>query len=277
MEDTLHKRDANNIQYFSLTKINVTKWTTPNLSSKPVLVPHSQLHDCELSLPTETHVLNYTTPLHTKFLCGNLSSSSKVKWQDESQYNRTGEQFASFCLGGWVKELVCCVHNRRTESATCSCEHDQQQLSGFHRYMTRAGRAGGGGPLRSTKAGREEEWNPDKHKLHGSALVERLPIETADYGLWFWLENRGTFKDLSCLAVGRGAERRVVPGLVRLTGGGFRQNTLTKNPTGFKRNLFTPLGTWLFCTTRNCSIICFQCILLSLKNNKQSNEFRSYL
>lgn len=172
-------------------------------------------------------------------------------------------------------ELVCYVHNRRSESATCSCEHDQQQLSGFHWYMTRTGRAGGGGPLRSTKAGREEEWNPDKHELHGSALVESLPIEAADYGLWFWLESRGTRKDLSCLPFIKvaGTRRRVVSGLVLLTGCGFRQNTLTKNPTGFERNLFTTLGILLFCTKRNCSKILFS-MYFGITQKHASNEFR---
>lgn len=47
---------------FWLTKVNITKWTTPNLSSKPILVPHSQLHGCWSSLSsTETHVVNYNT------------------------------------------------------------------------------------------------------------------------------------------------------------------------------------------------------------------------
>lgn len=39
---------------FTLTKVNVAKGTTPYFSPEPVLVPHSQLHGCELLLsPTD--------------------------------------------------------------------------------------------------------------------------------------------------------------------------------------------------------------------------------
>lgn len=39
---------------FTLTEVNVTKGTTSYLSPEPVLVPHSELHGCDLSLsPTD--------------------------------------------------------------------------------------------------------------------------------------------------------------------------------------------------------------------------------
>lgn len=40
---------------FTLTKVNVTKGTTPYLSPEPVLIPHSQLHGCESSLPQQKY------------------------------------------------------------------------------------------------------------------------------------------------------------------------------------------------------------------------------
>lgn len=93
--------------------------------------------------------LHISTTYHT-FPCCNLSPASTnkmVRWITIHQKGLT-IWFALFfpvtvSKGEPSRLLVCHVHDRYTEFATCSCENDQQRLSGFHGYMTRTGRAGG--------------------------------------------------------------------------------------------------------------------------------------
>lgn len=104
---------------FSLAKINVTKWTTPNLSSKPVLVPHSQLHGCALSLlATETHMINSMTPLHTKFLCCKFFSVSTNKIIKLITIQQVNNLISLIFLWPWAKPAVCMLRQTGTH---CIC------------------------------------------------------------------------------------------------------------------------------------------------------------
>lgn len=78
---------------FTLTEINVSKRTTPYLSPEPVLVSHSQLHDCRLSLlqtdNTDMVRRRRTYDTSLSVLCFNYLTTISETLKDKILYNAT--------------------------------------------------------------------------------------------------------------------------------------------------------------------------------------------
>lgn len=115
---------------FTLTKVNVTKRTTPYLSPQPVLVPHSQLHGCELSLPhTEIQMVMTHDTMPAQLFCTHFSSlKNKYSWMSycKMKQNNSGRFTWHFWMvdegkvaSGIIQLLTWSVSKRHIEPRAC--------------------------------------------------------------------------------------------------------------------------------------------------------------
>lgn len=112
-------RDIQTKCVFTLTKVNVTKGTTPYLSPQPVLVPHSQLHGCELSLPrTEIQmVMTHDTMSAHLFCTYFLSLQNKYSRMSYFKMQLRTIQDGLLDFSEWLMEGRC-------PRGSFSCSHD---------------------------------------------------------------------------------------------------------------------------------------------------------